>query len=73
MIDRITDNPEIDAMQADAADLAETLRELVNKYLLCDMVDLYPWDVRLCARWMLGGMLTGPQGNCFRLPPLEEV
>ena len=73
MIDRITDTPEMDAMMADATDLAETLRELVNKYLLVDMADMYPRNVRLCARWMLGGPLTGPLGNCFQLPPLEEV
>lgn len=73
MINRITTTPERDAMMADAADLAETLRELVTKYLLCDMADMYPWNVRLCARWMLGVMLTGPLGNCFQLPPLEDV
>ena len=72
MINRITTTPKRDAMMADATDLAETLREMVNKYLLYDMVDLYPWDVRLCARWMLGGMLMGSQGNCFQLPPMEE-
>lgn len=65
MIDRITTTPERDAMMTDAADLAETLRELVNKYLFCDMADLYPWHVRLCARWMLGGMLMGSRGKIY--------
>lgn len=73
MIDRITDNPEMDTMQADAADLAETLRELVNKYLNHDMADMYPWAVRQSARWMLAGMLAGERGSCFRLPALKDV
>lgn len=69
---RITNTPRQNELLIDAEELAETLRELVNKYMK-DVAADQPLCVQRRALWMLGSMLIGINGCCFCLPPLDDV